>query len=711
MGALTHRRGNHRLPGEQNPSRLGAGRYRRAFSAHFMKTTLLLSSLLLLGSLALRADGPGDNLADKVRRVPPPGVKIAEADRAELEKGVAALGKEIEGLRTSLKGKPALLDLLPDVQVYHKGVEWALKYDEFFKTNEVAAARTLLKTGGERAAALRESKAPWTTQTGLVVRGYLSKIDGSVQPYGLVIPAGYVTGAARPARLDFWIHGRGETLSELSFIAGRSTSPGEFTPPGALVLHLYGRYCCANKFAGEIDLFEALDHAKKNYTIDDNRIVVRGFSMGGAGCWQFAAHYPGMFCAAAPGAGFSETPDFLKVFQNEEVKPTWFEKKLYHMYDCTDYAVNFFNLPTVAYSGETDKQKQAADIMEKALAAEGLKLTHIIGPKTGHSYHKDAKVEINRRIDAIADQGRDPLPEHVRFTTWTLRYNTSHWVTVDGIAEHWERARVDADIDDKTDSFTVATKNVTALTLAIPSGRYPFPLNKKVQVLLDGKKIDAPAAETDRSWTAHFRKGAAGWEVVATTDDGSLRKRHGLQGPIDDAFMDSFVMVRPTGQPLNDKAGKWVAAEQAHAIDHWRRQFRGEARVLDDTKVTDADIAAHNLVLWGDPASNQVLKRIADKLPIQWDAETVKAGAKSFSAGTHVAVMVYPNPLNPKKYVVLNSGFTFREYDYLNNARQISKLPDWTVVDISQPVTARLPGGIAAAGFFGEQWELKPAQE
>ena len=60
---------------------------------------------------------------------------------------------------------------------------------------------------------------------------------------------------------------------------------------------------------------------------------------------------------------------------------------------------------------------------------------------------------------------------------------------------------------------------------------------------------------------------------------------------------------------------------------------------------------------------------------------------------------------------MLNSGFTFREYDYLNNARQISKLPDWAVVDINQPVTARLPGGIAAAGFFGEKWELKATPE
>ncbi len=69
-------------------------------------------------------------------------------------------------------------------------------------------------------------------------------------------------------------------------------------------------------------------------------------------------------------------------------------------------------------------------------------------------------------------------------------------------------------------------------------------------------------------------------------------------------------------------------------------------------------------------------------------------------------VLIYPNPLNPKRYMVLNSGFTFREFDYLNNARQTPKLPDWAIVDISVPVSARLPGGITEAGFFDEQWKL-----
>jgi hypothetical protein len=56
---------------------------------------------------------------------------------------------------------------------------------------------------------------------------------------------------------------------------------------------------------------------------------------------------------------------------------------------------------------------------------------------------------------------------------------------------------------------------------------------------------------------------------------------------------------------------------------------------------------------------------------------------------------------------VLNSGFTFREYDYENNARQTPKLPDWAVVNVEVPPSATSPGGIAGAGFFGEKWEIE----
>jgi hypothetical protein len=679
---------------------------------------LVLCVLLALPA-AVRADGPGDNLPDKVRRVPPAGIKVPDADRQELQAGVDELGKEIDGLRTALKGKPQLLELLPDVQVYHKAVDWALRYDEFYKPDELKTARVLLKEGTERAQALRAGRAPWTTATGLVVRGYVSKIDGSVQPYGLVVPPTYQPNSPGRHRLDVWCHGRGENLTELSFIDGREKSPGEFTPPNAFVLHLYGRYCCANRFAGEVDCFEAMDNVRKHYPIDENRLVIRGFSMGGAACWHLAVHHPGLWAAAAPGAGFSETADFLKVFQNEPVKPTDYEKKLWHWYDATDYALNLFDCPTVAYSGEIDKQKQAADMMAKALEGTGMQLTHVIGPKTAHAYEPGAKKEVSRRIDAIVERGREPVPPVVRFTTWTLRYNQCSWLTVDGLDQHWERGTVYARQD--THGATVRTENVSAFTLSIPwvflsdpqeRGSGQRPVEKLApapfDVSVDGQQFEV-AYSTDRSLTAHLRKAGGKWQQVASPDDATLSKRHGLQGPIDDAFMDSFVMVRPTGKPLNDKVGAWAKGEMEHAIDHWRRQFRGDAPVRDDDAVKDADIAGSNLVLWGDPSSNKVLAKIAEKLPIRWDSQGVHVGDRTYSADHHVPVLIYPNPLNPKRYVVLNSGFTFREYDYLNNARQVPKLPDYAVIDVDVPGSSRLPGGIAAADFFDERWELKAA--
>jgi hypothetical protein len=139
----------------------------------------------------------------------------------------------------------------------------------------------------------------------------------------------------------------------------------------------------------------------------------------------------------------------------------------------------------------------------------------------------------------------------------------------------------------------------------------------------------------------------------------------------------------------------------------WRTQMRGDAPVKNDTDVTDADIAASNLVLWGDPQSNKVLARIADKLPIRWNSDSITLGARRFAAATNAPVLIYPNPLNPKKYVVINSGMTMREYSESNNALQVAYLPDYAVVDLTTPPGPRWPGKIAAAGFFDEHWQMQ----
>ena len=115
--------------------------------------------------------------------------------------------------------------------------------------------------------------------------------------------------------------------------------------------------------------------------------------------------------------------------------------------------------------------------------------------------------------------GRDPVPVKVRFTTWTLRYNRSFWVQVDGLEKHWERARVDADLFGRDGlGPEIITKNVSALTLTMPPGHYPPELDTKPSMTIDGEKVDASGALSDRRGRPiSARSTATGSRSIPTT--------------------------------------------------------------------------------------------------------------------------------------------------------------------------------------------------
>jgi hypothetical protein len=366
----------------------------------------------------------------------------------------------------------------------------------------------------------------------------------------------------------------------------------------------------------------------------------------------------------------------------------------------------------VAYSGEEDTQKQAADVMEAALKNISIDLVHIIGPKTKHAYHPDSRAEVDRRMEQLAVVGRNRVPRRVEFCTQTLKYNRMHWVVIDGMANHWETSWAEAKmLETGTGNLGIwmTTTNVTDLTLEFETGRAPLFIGAQVELSIDTSSFRVPGPKSDRSWSVSLYLDGKDWKVGSRPDSG-LCKRHNLQGPIDDAFMDSFLFVRPSGVAKHAAVDSWSKAELDRAIEHWRRHFRGEARVKLDTEVTDSDIASSNLILWGDAASNKLLARVIDKLPIRWTDTAIQAGDDKFAAEQHALIAIHPNPLNSQRYVVLNSSFTFRDFAYLNNARQVPMLPDWAVVDLRTPPNAVWPGKVAKAGFFGEQWQYVEPQ-
>jgi predicted esterase len=292
--------------------------------------------------------------------------------------------------------------------VFHKAVDWALRHDEFMDAKQVGAAKNLLAEGRKRADELKAGTSSWINTNS--PRGYVSRIDGSVQPYGLVMPNDWQPGENRTRPVLLWFHGRGENLTELAFVNGQMKAKAELALPGGLIVNLYGRFCNASKFAGEIDAFEALEDLARRTPIDRSRIGVAGFSMGGASVWHFSTHHSGLWCAASPGAGFAETAIYAGLFKEGKTPPPWWEQALYNWYDATTCASNLANVPLMAYSGEIDPQKASADLMEKTLAEQGMKLDRLIGPKTGHKYEPETKKELETWLAARLARAAKRIP-------------------------------------------------------------------------------------------------------------------------------------------------------------------------------------------------------------------------------------------------------------------------------------------------------------
>lgn len=654
----------------------------------------LMASIVPFIAVALLANAvaAADPIPVIPRRLPPVGIELEDAVRANLENRVQIVRDRFSHYADH--------PLAPDVEVFIVAVELALAHGEFYSDKDAKRALDLLDAASDRLDDLQGRTTLWSDARGLVVRGYRSAIDGSAQPYGLVVPDGL--DLSRPVPLYVWLHGRGDKSTNLAFLQQRQSKRGQVAPDDAIVLHPWGRHCLGYKSAGEIDVLEAVDHVATHYNIDPQRIVLMGFSMGGAGCWHLGAHYADRWVAMSPGAGFAETARY----QNLDPQDVpWYERKLWGVYDVPDYARNLFNLPVIAYSGENDKQIQAARVMEQAFAAEGRTLDHRIGPGMGHRYASATLTAILEDLKAYRDRGLDPSPRQVTLQTRTLRYHRVHWVDVQSLEQHWRDTRVDAERT-ADDGLKLTIRNVDALRLT------PNRLPQQVEIDIDGQMLQVTPQEdehTDQSALWLVRQDGT-WSAGAP-DPQAPAKRPGLQGPIDDAFLEPFLVVLPSGTCRHPVVQQWVEFEQAHFLDRWPAVFRGHPRVKLDQDVTVDDLARYHLVLWGDPAANIIIGRIVDKLPIGWTSDAITVGDRSMPASGHVLTMIYPNPEAPDRYVVLNSGPTFREGHDRTNSLQNPKLPDWAVIDVSQPPDAVSPGRVAAADFFDEGWQLRRQHE
>lgn len=636
----------------------------------------------------------------------PPRYQPTDEEKGQIQSRSEELTRSLAKLRAQhAEASPRTADAIADVAICLKAADWITRHNEFYNKSYVRMTLDVLQRGLERAEELAAGRHPWTEATGGMVRGYVSKVDGSVQPYAIYVPEGYAN--AERMRLDVVLHGRGATLNEVSFFRSHDGRPMPESESG-LVLHVFGRSNNAYRWAGEADVFEAIDAVVRNYRVDESRIVLRGFSMGGAGAWHLGLHYPDRWCAVEAGAGFSET----KRYMNLKDLPTYQEKAL-HIYDALDVAENAFDVPIVGYGGEEDKQLQASVNIKEALEAlgvrmvkdglitraEGIDFLHVIGAKTGHKVDPESAKVLQAFRDEHAARGRDPLPKRIRFTTYTLKYNRAPWLTIERLYEHYKKATVDAEIQDDI-AIVTPNDNVAAIGVdrqvaeTVQIGEQVFPLRGAVKGLLP---------------QVYFRRTAAGWEMLdhdrsrALQENARRAKHHNLQGPIDDAFTGPFLCVRGTGTPWNPRVQAWADARLREFGRVWSQYLRGDLPIKDDTAITDDDLERYNLILFGDPGSNRLIAQMLGQLPLTWTNSEIILGG-TFPSADHVPVLIAPSPLGRYRYVVLNSGHTFGAREFAGtNAGLFPRLGDYAVIKIGDKSSEE----VRVSGYFDENWKPK----
>jgi dienelactone hydrolase len=610
---------------------------------------------------------------------------------------------ELNAAIKALKAAKADDDLIVDAESCGWIVETALRGPNSFGGDNEAQANPFnkcissLNAGLRRAQQIKDGTAEWPKIKGSVKRAYRSVVDGTAQPYTMSIPASY--DPTKPTPLYIYLHGMSHYVPDLGWDwTGGADRPGAAGGGGGgrnyIRLECFGRGNNSFRWAGETDVLEALASVCKRYNIDTNRIVLAGFSMGGAGSWQIGLHQPDLFCGLEIDAGV------IGNRANMDGQTPAQKASLATYGVMIAHALNATAVPLVGYAGANDAQLASSKSISAQLVREGYHMDVITpvyskgadintlwlaNPGQGHSHATgDTAQKINEFTTANFQRGR-VVPDQIRFVTYTTRYNHDYWVTVDGMQQSFDEARVDATRDAGKSSFTIKTVNIARLILDDAAAA------KKISIDGDALNVkSAPSILLTRNAAGHWQQG----DPTAKT---GLRKQHGLQGPVNDAFFDSFLCVTPSGKAFNAVADERAKQEMARFTVSFIRDFCGDPRTKADTEITDADIANNNLVLFGDPGSNHLLARVLDRLPIKWTKDSITIAGKTYTAADHVPVMIYPNPLNPKRYLVINAG--------LAAPRGGEAFGDYAILKGSTDAAGKTTLASEDGGVFNESWQ------
>jgi pimeloyl-ACP methyl ester carboxylesterase len=401
---------------------------------------------------------------------------------------------------------------------------------------------------------------------------------------------------------------------------------------------------------GDQDVLKCIELAKQKFNIDEDRVYLKGESMGGGGTWNVGTRHPELFAAIAPVYGgwdyhVSMSEDAIAKLSGRALFENEASSNLSH-------ADALLTTPVFVSHGDIDKAVDVSNsrYLVKTLQRWGYDIQYHEYPGFGH----EGIEYYGQLIPWFLEHKRNANPAKVRVRSADLKYASAHWVRITQLDNPNSFVAAEAEVL-VNNTIKLSTENVLEIELT-PSAKLIDP-QKPVKVIWnvndirDAKVVNGKIVLQDKNY-----KPAA------------FRKTPQLAGIISDLTTTPFAVVIGTiskdsmmTKIINTKAQQFIA--------YWKNWQKYEPRVFKDTELMEEDLNKYSLILYGGADDNVITKILADKIPLKISSDEIEIAGRKFQAKDAYVQMIYPNPYNPERYIsIIGATSSSGMFFYNNNS-------------------------------------------
>ncbi|MBI5529886.1 MAG: hypothetical protein HY918_00085 [Candidatus Doudnabacteria bacterium] len=529
-----------------------------------------------------------------------------------------------------------------------------------------------------------------------------SDIDGHIDYYYFALPTNY--NPAVKYRLQVILHFAGTCAWEAAGLSSFKPLTGDLivgTPSSASALAstitdtIYIVPCgrgASSSYAvlAQKTILDEIADAMRRYPIDSNYVSISGSSMGTTGGVNLSAHYPDLFAGILM---FTGSPDFNLPTGDYRYDGSM----LYPSVGSVSYGILDTPGDTSSYQKE---ENFAANLQNLGTAHPGYyKYVKYTDPAGSHGIINQTMID--QAESFLKTAVRNPYPARVAYNMGSEQYDGAYWVHNMTRSNVLSPGSIEAESSSNGSLVTVATTNLKTFSLDLSAGNPLFAGLSTVVVSINGTAITVPTGST-----AYFTTATGSWTYSSSPDFG-LYKKKGVSGPIADVFMDKPVLMVYGSKQGNSAAMGSVLAEQltqayfGSSISQDSYIHYGKFEIKADVDVTPDDIQNKNLVLFGTPNQNSLVASMSASLPFQISDSGVQIGGKAYTGAKIGWSIVYPNPLNPSRYVLFASeNYNMGIVGFLNT----------NVLQNDYVILQGLDSGfytrkVLTQGLFNSQWQ------